>query len=103
MVVTLKDGTVMTLFDVKETKDIIGDELYDFITSNTASYIDEIYERDVCIDDLQTEIYNLEETMQHVKVLSELNLEKLISLNNKYKDPEIEKVIKRLEDCIIHL
>lgn len=66
MVVTLKDGSVVTLFDSKEAIDIIGQELYDFIlnTEEKENILEEqIYEKECEIDDLENEVDYLENTM----------------------------------------
>ena len=46
MVITLKDGSVATLFDPIEAKEIIGEELYDFTLQNQIdkSILEDAYE-----------------------------------------------------------
>lgn len=62
-VITLKDGTVKTMFESKEAIEIIGQELYDFIIndSNASDLKEKIHELEVEIDDLTGEIAYLED------------------------------------------
>ena len=53
MVITLKDKSVITLFDSIEAREIIGEELYDFILKEKENnYKEDVYEKNVVIDDL---------------------------------------------------
>lgn len=65
-VITLKDNSVVTLFNSKEAIDIIGQELYDFILNTKEK--EQILKEDIYMDrnkieDLEDEVDYLEHTM----------------------------------------
>lgn len=86
MVVTLKDGSVVTLFDSKEAIDIIGQELYDFIlnTKENEDILEAIYEKKCEISDLEDEVDSLEDIIFNVNNL-------------------LDEAVDRLKDCIENL
>lgn len=86
MVVTLKNGSVVTLFDSKEAIDIIGQELYDFIlnTKENEDILEEIYEKKCEISDLEDEVDSLEDI--------------IFNVNNI-----LDEAVDRLKDCIENL
>ena len=70
-VITLKDGTVVTMFESIEAIDLVGKELYDFIL--TANRYDSLlanereYELEVVIDDLESELAASDEYIQELE------------------------------------
>ena len=70
-VITLKDGTVVTMFESIEAIDLIGNELYDFIL--TANRHDSLlanereHELEVVIDNLESELAASDEYIQELE------------------------------------
>lgn len=70
-VITLKDGTVVTMFESIEAIDLVGKELYDFIL--TANRYDSLlanereYELEVVIDNLESELAASDEYIQELE------------------------------------
>lgn len=97
MVVTLKDGKVVTLFEAKEARELVGEELYDFIEKelNKENEKDErIYELECENNDLYHETQTMEEFMDSAKSDIEEVLE---LLDNEDFESNIEEVKERLK------
>lgn len=104
MVVTLKDGSVVTLFDSKEAIDIIGQELYDFIlNTEEKEYIleEQIYEKKCEIDDLEDEIDYLENAISNVNNILDETVDKLKSYitNLDEENEELNSILELIEQA----
>ena len=106
MVITLKDGSVITLFDSMEAREIIGEELYDFILKEKENnYKEDVYERDVKIDDLYSEINSLEDIIDSAYNCLDDELVELINIREsmKYKSINEDEVLHRITASIENL
>lgn len=104
MVVTLKDGSVVTLFDSKEAIDIIGQELYDFIlnTEEKENILEEqIYEKKCEIDDLEDEVDYLENAISNVNNILDEAVDKLKSYitNLDEENEELNSILELIEQA----
>lgn len=104
MVVTLKDGSVVTLFDSKEAIDIIGQELYDFIlNTEEKEYIleEQIYEKKCEIDDLEDEIDYLENAISNVNNILDETVDKLKSYitNLDEENEELNSILELIKQA----
>ena len=101
MVVTLKDGSVVTLFDSKEAIDIIGQELYDFILQNQVDkniLEEEIYEKECEIRDLEDEVNSLEDIIFNVNNLLDEAVDRLKDYieNLDEENKELDSILELL-------
>ena len=106
MVITLKDRSVITLFDSIEAREIIGEELYDFILKEKENnYKEDVYERDVKIDDLYSEINSLEDIIDSAYNCLDDELVELINIREsmKYKSINEDEVLHRITASIENL
>lgn len=106
MVITLKDGSVVTLFDSIEAREIIGEELYDFILKEKENnHKEDIYEKDVIIDDLHSEISSLENMIDASYNCLDDELVELIHIRESMEDKSINKdeVLHRITASIENL
>lgn len=106
MVITLKDKSVITLFDSIEAREIIGEELYDFILKEKENnYKEDVYERDVKIDDLYSEINSLEDIIDSAYNCLDDELVELINIREsmKYKSINEDEVLHRITASIENL
>ena len=106
MVITLKDKSVITLFDSIEAREIIGEELYDFILKEKENnYKEDVYERDVKIDDLYSEINSLEDIIDSAYNCLDDELVELINIREsmKYKSINEDEVLHRITTSIENL
>lgn len=106
MVITLKDGTVITLFDSIEAREIIGEELYDFILKEKENnYKEDVYEKNVVIDDLYSEINSLEDIIDSAYNCLDDELVELINIREsmKYKSINEDEVLHRITASIENL
>lgn len=104
MVVTLKDGSVVTLFDSKEAIDIIGQELYDFIlnTEEKENILEEqIYEKKCEIDDLEDEVNSLEDIIFNVNNLLDEAVDRLKDYieNLDEENKELDSILELLNQA----
>lgn len=104
MVITLKDGSIATLFESKEAIDIIGQELYDFILQNQVDkniLEEEIYEKECEIRDLEDEISSYEETISKLNSVLDDTVEKLKEYNDNLDefDNELYLILNMLQDA----
>lgn len=97
MVITLKDGKVVTLFEAKEARELIGEDLYDFIEKelNKENEKDErIHELECENDDLYHESQSMEEFMDSARS----DIEEALELLDKEDfESNIEEVKERLK------
>lgn len=106
MVITLKDGTVVTLFNSIEAREIIGEELYDFILKDKENnYKEDVYEKNVVIDDLYSEINSLEDIIDSAYNCLDDELVELINIREsmKYKSINEDEVLHRITTSIENL
>ena len=106
MVITLKDGSVVTLFDSIEAREIIGEELYDFILKEKENnYKKDVYEKNVVIDDLYSEINSLEDIIDSAYNCLDDELVELINIREsmKYKSINEDEVLHRITASIENL
>ena len=106
MVITLKDGSVVTLFDPIESKEIIGEELYDFILKDKENnYKEDIYEKEVTVVDLYSEINSLEDIIDSAYNCLDDELVELINIREsmKYKSINEDEVLHRITASIENL
>ena len=106
MVITLKDGSVVTLFDSIEAREIIGEELYDFILKEKENnYKEDVYEKNVVIDDLYSEINSLEDIIDSAYNCLDDELVELINIREsmKYKSINEDEVLHRITASIENL
>lgn len=99
MVLTLKDGTVVTLFDPKEAIEIIGQELYDFIVGDKTDVNEKIYEKDVAIDDLECEIASLENTLDSISTLLDDALDDLREYLSNEENQDLKSTFNKIENA----
>lgn len=104
MVVTLKDGSVITLFDAIEAKEIIGEELYNFIEYKIKnSYIEKdekIHILECENDDLYLENEYMEDTINSIEDLVNDALEELNKIKLKLDEAYIKEELKNLEESL---
>ena len=103
MVITLKDGSIATLFESKEAIDIIGQELYDFILQNPVDkniLEEEIYEKECEVRDLEDEVGFYEETISKLNSILDDTVEKLKEYNDNLDefDNELYLILNMLQD-----
>ena len=106
MVVTLKDKSAITLFDSIEAREIIGEELYDFILKEKENnYKEDVYEKNVVIDDLYSEINSLEDIIDSAYNCLDDELVELINIREsmKYKSINEDEVLHRITASIENL
>lgn len=106
MVITLKDKSVITLFDSIEAREIIGEELYDFILKEKENnYKEDVYEKNVVIDDLYSEINSLEDIIDSAYNCLDDELVELINIREsmKYKSINEDEVLHRITASIENL
>lgn len=106
MVITLKDGSVVTLFDPIEAREIIGEELYDFILKEKENnYKEDIYEKEVTVVDLYSEINSLEDIIDSAYNCLDNELVELIHIREsmKYKSINEDEVLHRITASIENL
>ena len=106
MVITLKDGSVVTLFDSIEAREIIGEELYDFILKDKENnYKEDIYEKEVTVVDLYSEINSLEDIIDSAYNCLNDELVELINIREsmKYKSINEDEVLHRITTSIENL
>lgn len=106
MVITLKDGSVVTLFNSIEAREIIGEELYDFILKDKENnYKENIYEKEVTVVDLYSEINSLEDIIDSAYNCLDDELVELINVREsmKYKSINEDEVLHRITASIENL
>lgn len=97
MVITLKDGSVITLFEAIEAREIIGEELYDFLSeklSKSDEKDEKIYELENEIDDLEFENNMLQNAIDEVRYEAKDALDELKEIR---KESELESILKGLD------
>lgn len=104
MVITLKDGSTITIFHPDEAREIVGEELFDYIKSKeTYEYEEAIHEKDVEIDDLSSELCSLEMSMESACSILEDALYILKQMKESKDISQIETVIDRIESTFYYL
>lgn len=106
MVISLKDGSTVTLFDAIEAKEIIGHELYDFIEKKIKYSYNEkdekIHELECENDDLYCENINMIHSLDKINELANEALDVLGIIkrtkNNSYSLDEIKNILKDIKD-----
>lgn len=98
MVITLKDGSVVTLFEPREAEDIIGKEVYDFI-KNELSKENEINERIHELECENQDLYSENQAMEDDMCNAESYIDEAIDILNQCQalaitDDTLEKIIK---------
>lgn len=102
MVITLKDGTVVTLFEAREAEELIGSELYNFIKghfSKDDEKDERIHELECENDDLYTENILMENTLSHVDSM----LDDIIYEVDNFDYSNPEEKIERIKELLINV
>lgn len=104
MVITLKDGSTITIFHVNEAREIVGEELFDYIRSFDTEATEElIHEKDVELHDLWCEVDGLEESMDSAFSILEDALEILEKAKESKDMSLLDTAIDRIERAMYYL
>lgn len=98
-VIQLNNGEVHNVFELKDIKDLVDKEVYEFIIENTAiEDNEELHEARVEIDDLESELGSNEERMRWVYNHLDDLLCDLDDIRIECEE-DYDKIVRYIEEC----
>lgn len=86
MVIQLENGTYATVWSIEDIKDYISSDMYQFILNQVEERKEKVsedsYEKDVIINDLESEIGYIEETVINTRAQLDEIISSLIDIKN---------------------